>query len=1119
MRLRIIFSLALLPGYCSAATQFITTGAGGNVNSIATFTNGSAVPDCTGASGDTIKVVGGSTLTFNINCHLGSTTVGVGHALWVTGTAGNLGTVIFNPSIVVQLDGLDISINANLLVDQYGVLNATAANGGSLLMGCPSDNACRFNINGQIDVSPTFRIGAPDSQANWNTDTGAVSGGTYGYLQVDKNVHPNVWAYQAFGESDSQSGWVSNVAGTGPATQADASLTGSKLHVTGCSPTCFQNLKTSWSQISASGDYFIDYDAARIFFFSTGIPTGTINIDSFKILSFVSGGIFLTANTSFNEGIFNGALFKYCGTYTTSVGCLTFANKQSDTLSGSTHRKAQVVNSTFSYTKDPIWFTGTMNGSSGDNLLFTGNKGNTWICNGSIYLCGWVTTPSSSSTSYITLDSNVLSGTTGDAVLVKSYSSGSFLSHSNWTMTNNVLESMAVLSQSRINILAFPDLDIHGNFCYSYGNSNDSLSCVYQVEGTSGHQASITSNVMYQNWRPYNFGSYDTFTGNFTFAPTHHMIVSAWGILPHSGFINHVDIEHNISVSGTAGNCFTLGYLASLFMNDITYSQNTCVPFSLAQSSTLGLLPGLFSADDQQDAASGTPNGPAVSSSRVNVYNNLAINSYFQAGRYSNSAVYNGKSVIGLSVVDHNDMISGQAGGGNYCKGIVQNNVAGDPHTCIMNTLATFTQSGGEYNVSGTKNITGVTLHDPTYSTPLTGGTLSWAYSSPTSLSLAWNGGTAVSLLDTQNSGTVAAANYVLGVALSGRLSDTGQSWITTGNSSSNPVGDWVLITGGTTGVGQIRRVTAVDTGTVAGLGCSTTSPFNCIEVEPPWTTVPTGTITYVLWKGEVTLNDSGGAGTCTVQTVAGQQCWIRAAITPWSLATQDSSLLTPSVNQIDTGIGISFNSLGLDPNFIKPSGVGAGTTTSFLNANLGTWGQDTQSLSGDDFAAFQAIQANPSLTMSSFLPYMRAAYTPNLSAVSGNCVLNTAGYGTTKYFGAQAPTLGSGCNPAATTPTFSPIAGTYTSVQSVTISTTAGPVICYNTTGSPATNGATGCTAGTLYVGAVSVTSSETLYAVAGGTGYTDSAVASAAYVINVVTGPPNISGGVSLSGGGVIK
>ena len=101
----------------------------------------------------------------------------------------------------------------------------------------------------------------------------------------------------------------------------------------------------------------------------------------------------------------------------------------------------------------------------------------------------------------------------------------------------------------------------------------------------------------------------------------------------------------------------------------------------------------------------------------------------------------------------------------------------------------------------------------------------------------------------------------------------------------------------------------------------------------------------------------------------------------------------------------------------------------------------------------------------------------------------------------------GSGGTPTASTPTFSPVASTYSSTQSVTISASTGGVICYNTTGSPATNGTTGCTTGTHYTSPVSVASNETLYAVAGGTGYLDSTVGSAAYVILTGAATPTFS------------
>jgi hypothetical protein len=94
--------------------------------------------------------------------------------------------------------------------------------------------------------------------------------------------------------------------------------------------------------------------------------------------------------------------------------------------------------------------------------------------------------------------------------------------------------------------------------------------------------------------------------------------------------------------------------------------------------------------------------------------------------------------------------------------------------------------------------------------------------------------------------------------------------------------------------------------------------------------------------------------------------------------------------------------------------------------------------------------------------------------------------------------------------PMFSPAAGTYSGTQSVTLSSvSSGAVICYNTTGNPATNGANSCTTGTAYTGPVTVSSGETLYAVAGGTGYNDSPVVSANYVIQNSVAIPTFSPG----------
>ncbi len=89
---------------------------------------------------------------------------------------------------------------------------------------------------------------------------------------------------------------------------------------------------------------------------------------------------------------------------------------------------------------------------------------------------------------------------------------------------------------------------------------------------------------------------------------------------------------------------------------------------------------------------------------------------------------------------------------------------------------------------------------------------------------------------------------------------------------------------------------------------------------------------------------------------------------------------------------------------------------------------------------------------------------------------------------------LNATASPAAATPTFSIAAGTYGTPQSVTISdTTPGATIYYTT------NGTTPTTSSSVYSGAIMVSSTETLEAIATASGYTTSPVATAAYTINL--------------------
>jgi hypothetical protein len=91
----------------------------------------------------------------------------------------------------------------------------------------------------------------------------------------------------------------------------------------------------------------------------------------------------------------------------------------------------------------------------------------------------------------------------------------------------------------------------------------------------------------------------------------------------------------------------------------------------------------------------------------------------------------------------------------------------------------------------------------------------------------------------------------------------------------------------------------------------------------------------------------------------------------------------------------------------------------------------------------------------------------------------------------------------AVPTPTIAPAGGTFTTIQSVTLSDTMTGVAIYYTT-----NATTPTSASTIYTGPISVSASETIKAIAVCTGYGNSAVASSAFTINLPIAPtPTIS------------
>lgn len=125
------------------------------------------------------------------------------------------------------------------------------------------------------------------------------------------------------------------------------------------------------------------------------------------------------------------------------------------------------------------------------------------------------------------------------------------------------------------------------------------------------------------------------------------------------------------------------------------------------------------------------------------------------------------------------------------------------------------------------------------------------------------------------------------------------------------------------------------------------------------------------------------------------------------------------------------------------------------------------------------------------------ATFNYNPSALAANSYEFTAIYAGDATYAtstSSAQTLTVSSLPQAATPTFSPAAGSYGSPQTVTISDTTSGVTLFYTN-----DGTTPTTSSAVYNGPITVNSTETIKAIAAGSSYTNSAVATATYTISL--------------------
>jgi hypothetical protein len=206
----------------------------------------------------------------------------------------------------------------------------------------------------------------------------------------------------------------------------------------------------------------------------------------------------------------------------------------------------------------------------------------------------------------------------------------------------------------------------------------------------------------------------------------------------------------------------------------------------------------------------------------------------------------------------------------------------------------------------------------------------------------------------------------------------------------------------------------------------------------------------------------------------------------PATLQATDETLVFANFNTVDTPLALT----GISPS----SAIAGGAAF-------------TLTLTGTGFTPASVVSANDQYRPVTFVNSQTLTVPMNAADIGATGAFQVyvenypLGWNGCAVFGYET-FLVTGAGPPTATPTFLPAAGDYSAAQTVSISDAISTATIHYTT-----NGRTPTTASTKYTGPITVSSTETLKAIAVKTGYTESVVASATYTITSPAATPTFS------------